>query len=72
MTQWSSVLALAGLLSCGVLAAACGNADGLRSTGPSPLPTTPFPVLNGSYQMTIVANGCQNSFPNAYRTRTYG
>jgi hypothetical protein len=35
------------------------------------VPETPFATLEGSYQMTIVADGCQDSFPNAYRTRTY-
>ncbi len=38
---------------------------------PIPQPGTPFAALNGSYQMTVVADGCQDSFPNAYRTRTY-
>ena len=32
---------------------------------------TPFAALDGSYRMTIVADGCQDSFPNVYRTRTY-
>jgi hypothetical protein len=35
------------------------------------VPETPFATLDGSYQMTVVADGCQDSFPNAYRTRTY-
>jgi hypothetical protein len=39
---------------------------------PTPVvPGTPFAAVNGSYRMTIVADGCQDSFPNAYRTRTY-
>jgi hypothetical protein len=86
MTRCSPILALAVLLGSGVLAAACGNSGGFPSTGPSPLPSsggaiptpsqptptaTPFAALDGSYQMTIVADGCQDSFPNAYRTRTY-
>ena len=35
------------------------------------VPEAPFAALDGSYQMTVVADGCQDSFPNAYRTRTY-
>ena len=39
---------------------------------PAPVvPETPFAALTGSYQMTLVADGCEDTFPNAYRTRTY-
>src|SRR5437763_8924861 len=85
-TRCSLVLAVAVLLSCGVLAAGCGNSGGFPTTGPSPLPSsggatpadsqpapvvpeTPFATLDGSYRMTFVADGCQDSFPSAYRTR---
>jgi len=86
-TRCSPVLAFAVLICCGMLAAACGSSGSVHSTGPSPVPSsgpapptpaptpavpeTPFAALNGSYQMMLAADGCQDSFPNAYRRRTY-
>jgi hypothetical protein len=68
-------------------AACGSRSGGVPSTGPSPVPSSspapptpspptpaperPFAALDGSYQVTIVADGCQDSFPDAYRRRTY-
>ena len=87
MTRCSPVLAVAVLLGCGVQAGCGNSGgfpttgpSPLPSSGgatptdsqPAPVVTeTPFAALDGSYQMTVVADGCQDSFPSAYRTRTY-
>lgn len=86
LIRCSLVVALAGLFGFSLLTAACGNSDGLPSTDPTPLPSsggatpapspplvpeTPFAALDGFYRMSLVADGCQDSFPNAYRKRTY-
>jgi hypothetical protein len=49
---------------------------GVATPTPPPTPTPavpeiPFTTLNGSYHMTLAAADCQDTFPNAYRTRTY-
>ena len=85
MASFPPVAALALLFGYALVAGSCGERSTVQTPlvpspvsssagdpGPPPLSGGTVPgEIGGSYQVTLVAEGCLNTFPDAYRTRTY-
>ena len=85
MASFPRVAAFALLFGYALVAGSCGERSTVQTPlVPSPVPSSagdPGPPppgggavpaeLGGFYQVTFVAEGCLNTFPDSYRTRTY-